>query len=737
MNFDTNLKLIDGVGPKIASKLSKLGLEIVSDLIYYYPRKYEDYTKPLPIGSIGRRSNEILTIKGRIIDVSNKKTRKRNFTITEAVVEDGTGSIKLIWFNQAFLAKMLQPGREMIFNGKVSYNFFSKEIVMESPNWSSKPQIVPIYGETAGISTFFISKLQSKVYPLLSEIEDYLPEDVLLKHKLFSLKEALQNIHFPKSSQALSEARRRIAFDELFIISLRSNFSKEEIKSEKGPEIAVSDEDIDAFIKTLPFKLTGDQQNSALEIVKDLRKGVPMNRLLNGDVGSGKTVVAAIASMVVVKAGYRVTVMCPTSILAMQHYKTFCKLFAKSEISVGLYTRERKESSNPKIEALNSKQVPKSKSQKSKKTADCLPLAADIIVGTQALIQKDVKIENLGLVVVDEQHRFGVKQRAALQQLISPQQAAGSRQQTANSQLPTANLVRSHFLSMTATPIPRTMHLALFGDLDFSVIREKPADRKEVKTRFVSEINREKAYQFIERQIEAGRQAFVICPLIEDKSNSNIENLNSKQITNSNIQITNLFEDERKTVKEEYEKLQKIFPKFAIGMLHGKMLAKEKDSVMADFCANKLNIIVSTSVVEVGVDVPNASVMMIEDAERFGLAQIHQFRGRVGRGEHQSFCFLFSSTRSQKALERLNSLEAISDGFRLAEVDLETRGPGSVFGTEQSGMLDLKMASFSDRDLILEAAEAAKSVIENDPKLMKYPLLKKKMLEYLENKHLE
>lgn len=698
MLIDTKIQYIAGVGPKMAEKLNRLGIETMRDLIFYYPRAYKDFTQISKIADLGHQRNCEVTIKGNIIGIANKKTSRRQFTITEAVVEDGTGSIKVIWFNQPFLAKMLKPGREVILNGKIEYNFYSKEVVMQSPERALYPKIEAVYPETAGITSKYIGKLVMGVMKHASSIEEWLPIGLLDDYSLIGVQEALLNIHQPKNSEILEQARQRIAFDELFMIALRANLSKEEIKKENAPEIKIDDDKIAEFVKGLPFELTDDQKKSAWQIIKDIAQNKPMNRLLNGDVGSGKTVVAAIAAFAAVKAGFRVVFMVPTSILANQHYETFCKLFENSDISIGLYTRERQESGaglSSKIKVLKS----------------------NIIIGTQALIQKDVKLENIGLAIVDEQHRFGVKQRSALLEL-----------RTENCELTTTQKVKPHFLSMTATPIPRTLHLALFGDLDISVISQKPADRKEIKTRVVEETNRYKAYEFVRKQIQAGRQAFIICPLIESKEQG---------VGGRENDILNLFEDERKTVKKEYEKLQKIFPEFNIGMLHGKLKSKEKDEIMEDFSSNKINILVSTSVVEVGVDVPNATVMVIEDAERFGLAQIHQFRGRVGRADHQSFCFLFSPTMSSKARKRLESLEMTSDGFRLAEIDLETRGPGAVFGTEQSGLLDLKMANFSDRNLIEQASSAAKSIVENDPELRMHPLLKEKIADYLQNKHLE
>ena len=717
-NLNTKIEFMKGVGPKIGAKLNKLGLETAEDLLFYYPRTYLDFTRITKIADIKANEVERVTIQGRILGISNKRTSRRRFTVTEAVVEDSTGSIKIVWFNQPFLLKMLPAGREVILHGKINFNFYTREVVMESPMRAAFPSIVPVYGETSGLTSVFIRRLISNSKFLISNINEYIPVTILEKYSLLGIQEALQNIHFPQNTEILEKSRRRIAFDELFMIALRANLSKEEIKKENAPVIDDKKEDFKQFVSSLPFELTGDQDKTTRQILDDMKKSVHMNRLLNGDVGSGKTAVAAIAAYVAVKAGYRVAFMCPTSILATQHFETFCKLFEDHCISIALYTRERKEASqnpNNKLQISNKIQNPKSKYQ---------TLKSDIIIGTQALIQEGVDLDNLGLVIVDEQHRFGVKQRGAL---LSLQSAVSSEQldkKTANCQPQTANRMRPHFLSMTATPIPRTLHLALFGDLDISVIKEKPKDRKEIKTRFVLPQNRNKAYEFIRAHLKAGRQAFVVCPLIEETESSESEGLG-------------LFGDERKTVKAEYEKLLKIYPEFKISMLHGKMKAKEKDEIMAEFMTNRTQILVSTSVVEVGVDVPNATIMVIEDAERFGLAQIHQFRGRVGRAEHQSFCLLFSPTMSEKALHRLRSLEATSDGFKLAEIDLETRGPGAVFGTEQSGLLDLKMANFSDRELIEEASNAAKLVVENDPELRNHLLLKEKIADYLQNKHLE
>lgn len=735
----------------MGAKLNKLGIFTIADLIYYYPRDYRDFTQISKIADLEHIAyNQNLaggriTIKGKILGIHNKKTSQRRFTVTEAIISDNTGTIKVVWFNQPFLSKMLPAGRELILNGKVAFNFFDREFVMESPSRALKESIEPVYSETAGLTSNYIAKLIKEVLKfVLADLEEWLPSQWLGSNfELLPIQEAILNIHFPKNQKMLEAARRRIAFDELFLIALRANLSKEEIKKERAPEICTDDKNIAEFKSSLPFDLTDDQKEAVEKILADLRREVPMNRLLNGDVGSGKTVVAAIAAYAAVLAGYRVALMAPTEILAKQHFKTFCHLFEYQQINISLWT-----SSSKNIRTKKSKLKSQNQNLKLKtKSLDvrCQILAADILIGTQALIQDGIELENLGLVIVDEQHRFGVKQRAVLLQTVACSKqlvARENKSQVASCEPPATKKMRPHFLSMTATPIPRTLYLALFGDLDLTIIKEKPVNRKEIKTRFVEPRNRQKAYEFIKAHLKAGRQAFIVCPLIEDGSKqlaaSSWGNDSNEKSQATSYQIpAALFEDERKTVKREHEKLQRIFPEYKIGMLHGRMKAKEKDGVMEDFSSGKLNILVSTSVVEVGVDVPNASIMVVEDAERFGLAQLHQFRGRVGRADHQSFCFLFSSTTSDKAINRLKALESTSDGFKLAEIDLEQRGPGAIFGTEQSGLLDLKMASFSNCELIDQASMAAKSIVEADPELNNYPLMQEKISNYFQNRHLE
>lgn len=679
--MDLNSKFIDikglGIGEKSFEKLQKLGLSTPLDLFYCYPRSYENYqdiTEISAIKPLDARSGEVFTVKGTLLGIANKKTRRRGFTVTEAVIADNSGTLKVIWFNQPYLAKMLQAGRDLVLHGKVSYDSFAKSLVLESPNRATKREIVAIYPAAAGITSFFIGKLFSKIRYLITEIDEWLPEEILKKYDLLPIREALLAIHLPKDEPALASARKRLAFDELFSISLQRAIARERYDHQTAAALNIDIELLKQFIDKLPFTLTDDQKKAIWRIVKDIEQSKPMHRLLNGDVGSGKTVVAACASYIAVKSGHQVLLMVPTEILASQHYATFKSLFLTENLSVGLITGSKK-----------------------------LDKEADILIGTQALIQESFETDRVGLVIVDEQHRFGVKQRELLKKKTEENEG-----------------YVPHFLSMTATPIPRTLHLALFGDLDITLIRQKPSLRKMVKTRFVKSDDREKAYDFIRQQIIAGRQAFVICPLIED---------GEEDLTKAEF-----FEEERKSVKSEYDRLSQIFPEFEIAALHGKMKPIEKNTIMDDFSLGKIKILVSTSVVEVGVDIPNASVMLIENAEQFGLAQLHQFRGRIGRSEHQSYCFLFSGSNSERVLSRLGLIEQTDDGFALAEEDLKLRGPGSMFGLDQSGMIDLKIASFSDQSLILAAIEAAKDTVKN---IDSYPRLEARLKSTFANRHLE
>ncbi|MFA6389359.1 MAG: ATP-dependent DNA helicase RecG, partial [Patescibacteria group bacterium] len=507
--------------------------------------------------------------------------------------------------------------------------------------------------------------------PLAVQIPDWMPIEVKRKAGLLSLADALKLIHFPRNQKDIEKAKLRLSFDELFLIQLQSQLMRREMDQSIAPRIRFFENETREFAAGLPFTLTDAQRKTAWEILKDLEKERPMARLLSGDVGSGKTVVAMIAMLNCALNGKQAVLMVPTEILANQHYETTKNYFKGQKFKVGIATKSEKK------------------------------LDADIVIGTHALIQEKISFKNLGLAIIDEQHRFGVEQRKAL---IERSSAKGISKNFS-----------PHFLSMTATPIPRSLALALYGELDVSEIREMPKGRKRILTRIVPEEKREAAYGFIRQKIKEGRQVFVICPLIDPSDKLGV-----------------------KSVKVEFEKLDKhIFPDLKIGLLHGRMKSKEKEKVMGGFLKNEVKILVSTSVIEVGIDYPNAVIMMVEGADRFGLAQLHQFRGRVGRGEHESYCFLFTDSSSEKTLLRLEAMARTNDGFELAKMDLKFRGPGEVYGTAQKGFPELKMASLFDYQLMRDAKTEAEKLIGADASLNKWPLLKAQLGEWEKSVHME
>jgi len=675
LELKTSVQYLTGVGPVMAKKLKRLGIENVRDLLFYFPRRYDDFSKPQNINQLQVGQDAI--IKASIVQIKQSRTRRRWMSIIDALLADGTGQIKAIWFNQPFLMKVLKPGQEWLFAGKINYDFKTKQKTLtvsqyENPS-ATGPIILPVYPETEGLTSKYLRKI---IRPLISNVDnlisDFLPEEIKTKEKLIDLKDAIKDIHFPLLTNNIQKSQRRLGFDELFLIALRMIERKKEFQKENAPRIKINKIFLKDFVSKLPFKLTNAQRKAAWEIICDLAKRTPMNRLLEGDVGSGKTVVAAMAVAVVSKNNWQSIWLAPTEILANQHFQNVKEILKPFNIKVGILT------------AAN-------------KTADLEN--DDLIIGTHALIQKDVAFPRLGLIIIDEQHRFGVKQRAHLR-----------KQQ---------NLV-PHLLSMTATPIPRTLALSFYGDLDLSILDELPPGRQKIITKVIDPKNRSEAYSFIGDEIRKGRQAFVICPLIDE----------SKKGSNK------LFDLDKKSVTSEYQKLSKnIFPEFKIGMLHGRLKSKEKEKTMKDFSSGKLNLIVSTAVVEVGIDIPNATVMMIEGAERFGLAQLHQFRGRVGRGKHQSYCFLFADSWSENTKRRLQAMVNCDNGFELAEKDLQIRGPGELIGIRQSGLPDLKMASLSDIILVKGARAEAEEIIAKG--IEKYPLLQAKIAEFEKETHLE
>lgn len=695
MNLETPIENLVGVGPAFKQKLKRLKIKTVRDLVFHLPHRYEDFSNFIPISKL--KINEVCTIKGKIVDIETSQSWKRRMFITSALVEDRTGTIKATWFNQPYVTNTLKKDNLILLSGKAVTG--KNGIYLSNPAYekiSNSPLhtggLISVYPETEGLSSKW---LRAMVKPLLTnlEIKETLPPDVLKESNLMSLPEALWQIHFPKSDQTAKKAKERFSFEELFFIQLLVLRERNKLSQEKAVSISFNEDLTKRLVNSLDFKLTDAQKKSAWRILKDLEHPRPMNRLLEGDVGSGKTIVAAIAALNTVKSGHQVAFMAPTEILAKQHFKGVSDTLQDFRINIGLLTGKQDKLRSKK---LKNQTIEISRKKLLEKTLDG---EIDILIGTHALIQDKVKFNQLGLVVLDEQHRFGVEQRA---RLCKKKECV------------------PHLLSMTATPIPRTLALTVYGDLDLSLIDELPKGRKKIITNLVSPRERKKTYTFIKEEIKKGRQVFVICPRIEKKDD--------KKTSWS----------ETKTVKEEVERLSKdVFPEFKIAMLHGKLTPKEKEDVMLDFKNKKTDILVSTSVVEVGIDIPNATVIIIEGAERFGLAQLHQFRGRVGRGEHQSYCFLFTDSSTQKTKQRLKALISSADGFSLAEKDLEIRGPGEFVGARQSGIPDLMMDSLKDIKLVEKTRQLAKELLQKDPYLKKHPLLKQNLSQFRERIHLE
>lgn len=685
MNLNTKILNLHGVGKTIAGRLKKLDLLTVGDLLHYFPYRYEDFSVSTDIDKL--REGESANVVGTVELMQNRRARNRRMTITEALVANDSGEIKVIWFNQPFIKKNIHVGDTVSLSGKVKndYGVFS----LISPNYEKLVRgqavhtqgLVPIYHLTANITQKQIRFLIKQVIDAAELLTDWLPVDILARNKLPTLPEAVRGIHFPENSGELEAARRRLAFNELFLLQVRNQLNKQELAAQRGVKIAFKEKGTKQFVDSLPFKLTNAQKRSAWEIIKDLGQKKPMTRLLEGDVGSGKTVVAGLAMYNAALNKAQSVLMAPTEILAVQHYHTLLKLFSDSGIKIALLTRSEKRFMGDKTKPAQL-------------TRAIAGGEVDIIVGTHAAIQEKIIYNNLALAIVDEQHRFGVEQRKAL---VAKAQKG----------------VTPHLLSMTATPIPRSLALTIFGDLDISIINEMPKGRIPIITQIIPETKRQEAYAFIRNKINEGQQVFVICPLIDISDKLGV-----------------------KSVKEEFAKLDNnTFPDIPMAMLHGRMKAEEKDSVMRDFLDKKTMILVATSVIEVGVDVPNATVMMIEGADRFGLAQLHQFRGRVGRGALQSYCFLFTDNTAPRTLQRLQFMVKCNNGFDLANFDLKLRGPGEVFGTAQKGFPDLKIAKVTDQELNKTAREEAENLLLKG-KISHKPL-KNKLDNFYKTAHLE
>lgn len=704
MDLNTPISQLSRIGKTTAKRLNYLGVKTAKDLLYWLPFRYEDYRSIAPIS--GLRDGNLVTVKVKIELIANKRSFRKRKIVTEALVADESGGLRVIWFNQPYITKNLKIGDRVFLSGKVKSDVLGSQMVSPTYEKADKNEtahtarLVPIYSTTTGLTQKQIRYFISQIINLSSKISDWLPESFLEKYDLVTLADAIQGIHFPVDEQDLRQCTDRLKFDELIFPQLKSEIIRRSRMKESAPKIEFKEKEIKEFVGSLPFTLTKTQKIAAWEIIKDMNSGTPMNRMLSGDVGSGKTIVAALAALNAALNNYQIAVMAPTEILAMQHYGTMNKLLGE-RFTVALLTRSQFLISNS--EFLNKSKLSNSQIQKQviKTIEDGV---AQIIIGTHALLSEKVEFNDVGLVVVDEQHRFGVEQRKAI------------KDKTAD--------ITAHYLSMTATPIPRSLALMIYGDLDLSIINELPPGRKPIITRLVEPKNRDKAYDFIRDQVKRGRQVFVICPLIEEEAES-FKPLNYNHFAGT----------EKKSVMSEFAKLTKnIFPDLRVGFLHGKLKPAEKEMTMEKFKKNELDILVSTSVVEVGVDIPNASVMMVEGAERFGMAQLHQFRGRVGRSVYQSYCLLFTDSDSRKTLDRLSYFEKNLDGFKLAEKDLETRGPGEVYGTEQSGLKNMRLAKLTDKDLIKKTREAAVYLADN---LAKYPGISRKMAVWEKEVHLE
>jgi len=714
MDLDTSIEQLDHVGKTYKKRLKKLGIKDVRDLLFHFPHRYEDFSNIIPISKV-KRDREAC-IQGKILEIESRRAHRKKMILTEAIVEDESGAIKVVWFNQPYLTKTLKSGQKVCLAGKVKLDN-NNQLSLTNPayerikgnedlrsNLTHTGRIVPVYPETEGLSSRWLRFiLKPTLAKLKGQIPEILPTEVLKQNDFLPINEALKQIHFPDSKKKAKKARERFSFEEIFLIELLVLRERQKLNQKKAHKIEIKTDRIKNFVDSLSFELTDAQKKSSWQILKDLEKEQPMNRLLEGDVGSGKTVVAAIAAFNTIKDNLQVAIMAPTEVLAKQHFKEFSDLFKDFKINIGILTgkTDRWHSKKLKHEDLEiSREKLLEKTEKGE---------IDVLIGTHALItnpkkeSKRVRFNNLGLVILDEQHRFGVEQRAKLTKKEKDQRIP-------------------HFLSMTATPIPRTLALTIYGDLDLSLIDELPPGRKKVKTKVIDSSKRERTYNFIKKEIEKGRQAFVICPRIEVPDNKN------KAQGWADV----------KAVEEEHKKLsEEVFPDFKVGKLHGKMSSKQKERIMTKFKNKKIDILVSTSVVEVGIDVPNASVMMIEGAERFGLAQLHQFRGRVGRSEYESYCFLFTESSAKKTRQRLRALVTSENSFELAEKDLKIRGPGNLAGTRQWGIPDLAMSALSDINTVEKARESAKDLLEKDPRLKKHLSLKRRLKDFNQRVHLE
>ncbi|HYM50118.1 MAG TPA: ATP-dependent DNA helicase RecG [Candidatus Limnocylindrales bacterium] len=667
-SLDQPVTTLAGISSAYQARLRRLGVETVRDLLLLYPRRHKDLSQVTAIAAV--QPGEETTVRGRITVVTAGQTSRKHMKLTKAsLIDDSKRVLQLVWFNQPWVAKRLHVGDEVYVAGEVEW---AGGLVMRNPDYEPASQapmhaarIVPIYPQTEGLTSRWLRPKIEAILPLAAQLEEFLPEEIRARRRLPDRAEAVREVHFPRSAAALEAARHRLAFEEMFLLQLGAQREKRARQEQAAQPIPFDQPAARAFVAALPFRLTNAQRRAAWEILQDMARPVPMNRLLEGDVGSGKTVVATMAMHHAAQAGFQSVLLAPTEILARQHADVVESILRPFQIPVGLLLGSTPHTQRaPMLAALKAGSLA-------------------IVVGTHALIEEGVEFQRLALTIVDEQQRFGVAQRAALRDK--------------SRRVP-------HFLSMTATPIPRTLAKTAFADLDISVIDEMPLGRKPVNTRLVPPQERRQAYEFVRAEVSAGRQVFVVCPLIQESDKLGV-----------------------RSATQELEKLQReVFPDLAsrIALLHGRLKTAEKEAVMERFQRGELAILVATSVVEVGVDIPNASVMMVEDAERFGLAQLHQFRGRVGRGVHESTCLLFTEAEDPQARERLMALVKHQSGFDLAEVDLRLRGFGDLYGTLQHGR-EFSVETLLDAALIKDAQDEVARLLDRDPALKGEPALRR------------
>ena len=680
MSLDDDVTRVRGVSTQYLSKLKRVGVEKVRDLLYLFPNRHNDFANIRTVSQLQPGEDQTVVVTVWETSETGPVPRRRS---TQAVLGDDTGNVRAIWFNQPWMARNLKPGTQVVISGKV--NVFRGQFVFESPEYEllkgqdelvHTGRLVPVYPSTEGLPQRTLRRVVKQALDAgISQVSDFLPDDIKHRTGLMGLKNAIAQAHYPDSVADWNSARRRLAFDELFLMQLAVLTRKRDWQEEgRGIPIKIASDPLESFLNSLPFSLTGAQTRVLDEILERLQRDKPMSHLIQGDVGSGKTVVAVAALLVAAFDGYQGAMMVPTEILAEQHFVTIARLFSalsESTRSEHLISIQIDEFPRPlTVGLLLGSLSAKIKVDMHERIGRG---EIDLVVGTHALIQAGVDIPRLAVVVVDEQHRFGVTQRGALREKGQ----------------------RPHVVAMSATPIPRSLALTIYGDLDISVIDEMPPGRQRIRTRWIEPDRREAAYSFVRKEVEAGRQAFIVCPLIDE----------SEAIQS------------RAAVKEHEHLSAQVFPELRLGLLHGRMALAEKEQVMERFQGGELDILVSTPVIEVGIDVANATVMLIDGADRFGLSQLHQFRGRVGRGPHQSYCLLLADSPGGEARERLRIVERIHDGFQLAEEDLRIRGPGEYLGTRQSGLPTFKVARITDQEILSLARREATKVLESDPGL--------------------